>query len=80
MRILQANKFYRIVGGSDRYYFDIIRLLESKGHQVVPFAMHDRRNVNSPYKEYFVSHLDYNQGSLSFYARNWPRILGKLRH
>lgn len=77
MKILNVNKFYRLVGGSDRYYFDLSQLLESQGHQVIPFSMHDNRNRSTPYEDYFVSTLDYSQISLSQLIRNGPRIIGK---
>lgn len=60
MKILMVNKFYYIKGGSETYYFSLKKLLEEKGHTVIDFSMDDKRNFTSPYKEYFVSNIDYN--------------------
>ena len=77
MKILNVNKFYRIVGGSERYYFDLTNLLESHGHTVIPFSMEDSRNRETPYQDYFVSHIEYEPASFLYYLRNAPKIVGK---
>src|SRR3989339_1495106 len=58
MRILQINKFFYPKGGSETYYFSLCNLLEKHKHDVVHFSMQDNKNENSPYKDYFVSHLN----------------------
>ncbi|NQT27209.1 glycosyltransferase family 4 protein [candidate division KSB1 bacterium] len=60
LKILMVNKFFYVKGGSERYFFELSHLLESKGHTVIPFAMHHPNNVASPYSEYFVEHTEYN--------------------
>jgi glycosyltransferase involved in cell wall biosynthesis len=35
------------------------KLLEEKGHEVVPFAMESPRNLPSPYARFFVSEIDF---------------------
>ncbi len=55
MKIVFANKFYYLRGGAERYMFDLQKLLESKGHEVVPFAMRDWRDRPSRWWRYFVS-------------------------
>lgn len=57
MRILQANKFYFLKGGAERYCFELSKLLEKHGEAVVPFAMEDPRNLNTPYATYFPSRV-----------------------
>jgi len=47
MNILQINKFYYLKGGAERYYFNLSKLLEEKGHKVIPFAMKSQRNFSS---------------------------------
>jgi glycosyltransferase involved in cell wall biosynthesis len=59
MRILSANKFYYVYGGSDRYFFELNKLHEQAGHEVIPFAMKHPRNIPSPYSKYFVSEVNY---------------------
>lgn len=77
MKILKAHKFYNIVGGSERYYFDLMKLLSSHGHQIIPFSMLNDNNVETPYKDYFVSHVDFDQSSLHHFLSNGPKILGR---
>lgn len=64
MKILMANKFFYIKGGSETYYFALKRLLEANGHEVIDFSMQNEKNLESPYAEYFVSDVDYN-GNMS---------------
>lgn len=60
MRILQVNKFFYLRGGSERYFFDLCRLLEGYGHDVVHFSMQHERNERSGQERYFVSSVDLN--------------------
>jgi glycosyltransferase involved in cell wall biosynthesis len=60
MKVLMADKFFFIKGGAERYYFDLKTLLESKGHEVIPFSMKHPRNAASPYSRYFVDQIDFN--------------------
>ena len=39
MKILQINKFFYVRGGSERVFFDTIKILEERGHKVVTFSM-----------------------------------------
>lgn len=58
-KILNVNKFYYLKGGSERYYFTQSELLSKNGFEVIPFAMKDSRNMDTPYARYFVSNIDY---------------------
>lgn len=62
MTILQVNKFYYRRGGADHHFFDLMDLLESKGHKVIAFSMKDKRNYPSAYQKYFVSHAEFGGG------------------
>lgn len=76
MRVLQVNKFFRVRGGSERYYFDLCDLLISHGHSVNHFSMADGRNRPSPDGAYFVSAIDLNScRGLGPSARAAARIL-----
>lgn len=61
MKVLQINKFFYPHGGAERHFFDVMNLLEEKGHEVIPFSMHDDRNVPSPYSKYFVSNVSFGK-------------------
>lgn len=51
------HKFYYIEGGAERYVFNLSDLLTKQGHSVIPFAMQDDRNFETPYRSYFVSNF-----------------------
>lgn len=55
MKIIQANKFYFMQGGAERYLLDVSAWLESQGHEVIPFAMDHPDNLETPYQKYFPS-------------------------
>jgi glycosyltransferase involved in cell wall biosynthesis len=83
LKILQINKFYYLRGGSERYLFDLSKLLEAKGHRVIPFSMQDARNQPSRYESFFIKAVNVNQFSLknivkSFYNYDAVRRLKRL--
>ncbi|RPJ47231.1 MAG: glycosyltransferase [Candidatus Latescibacterota bacterium] len=59
MKILQINKYHYMKGGAERYYFEVSRLLERAGHEVVPFAMRSPRDIPTPHRESFLPEVDY---------------------
>jgi len=59
MKILMVNSFNYVRGGAERCFLDLSALLESRGHEVIPFAMRHPQNVPSAYDDYFVSHVDF---------------------
>lgn len=64
MRILFANKFFYLKGGSEHVFFDTAQYLEDKGHEIVSFSMRHPHNLRSANDRYFVSNIDY--GSSGF--------------
>ncbi len=60
MKILMVNKYYFVKGGSERYLFDLKKVLEKNGHEIIPFAMKDKNNFQSEFSQYFVDHVDYD--------------------
>jgi glycosyltransferase involved in cell wall biosynthesis len=63
MRVLAANKYYFVKGGAERYAFELARILEERGHEVVPFAMDDPRNEPTDWSDAFVSHEPFEDGA-----------------
>ena len=63
MRILLVNKFHYLNGGSEKYYFELGKLLKEYGNEVAYFSMKDDRNIKTGDKEYFVEKIDLNTGS-----------------
>jgi len=58
MKILQINKFFYQQGGAERYLFNLIKLLEDNGHEVIPFTMADEKNQPTLWSKYFVSKVE----------------------
>lgn len=54
MRILLVNYRYFISGGPEKYMFNIKKMLEENGHEVIPFSIHSNKNVETEYSKYFV--------------------------
>jgi glycosyltransferase involved in cell wall biosynthesis len=85
MKILQLNKFFYPRGGAEHHMFDLIDLLTSKGHTVIPFSMHHPANKPSPYSSYFVSEADFSKSNWRAF-KELKRVLysreaeHKLRH
>src|SRR3989344_1209368 len=63
MRILQINKFFYRRGGAEAVFFDTIKGLRERGHEVSEFSMAHPSNLPSDYAAYFASAL--------------PELLGK---
>ena len=69
MKVLLANKFFFLNGGSETVLFQEREYLRSNGIDVIDFSMHDARNFPSNESAYFVANKSYT-GNL--------RKLGKL--
>ena len=57
MNVLMVNKFYYLKGGAERYFFNLIKLLEESGHKIIPMAMKHEENFKTEYDKYFVSEI-----------------------
>lgn len=90
MRILQIEKFYYPQGGASKYAIELSGLLRNTGHDVVPFAVSNEKNLPSPYAQFFPKTFDFSElknASLSkklaaagtvFYSRESARKLEAL--
>ena len=58
MRILLINKYWRKQGGVEEYCFLLKEVLESLGHEVIPFAQREDSTFSNPYVDYFPSEVD----------------------
>ena len=58
------NKFFFIKGGAERYFFELKSILESRGHEVIPFSMKHPRNEASEYTDFFMEYIDFNPRSV----------------
>lgn len=76
MKVLAANKYYFVKGGTERYFFVLKRILEGRGHTVVPFAMQHAQNEPSDFDDHFVSFEAFDESAgLAARARAAARIL-----
>ncbi|MDP1659518.1 MAG: glycosyltransferase family 4 protein [Methylotenera sp.] len=69
MKILQANKFFFINGGSETVMFQERDYLQQSGHQVVDFSMRDERNFPSVNSVNFVGNRSYKSKGVSKLAK-----------
>lgn len=60
MKILFANKFFFLNGGSERVFFQERAFLLKKGYDIIDFSMEDARNFSSSFSSFFVPNLDYH--------------------
>lgn len=63
LRVLLVNKFWYPKGGSERYTLLLRDILRAQGHEVVPFAMTDPKNLPTQWAEYFAPSVDWGDGS-----------------
>lgn len=79
MKVLLVNKYFYLKGGPERHISKIRKILETKGHQAIPFSMQDDRNESTPFAKYFVSKIDFNSPmSLGDKLRAASRVIYSL--
>lgn len=61
MKILLANKFFYLNGGSETVFFQEREYLLNKGYEIADFSMKDKKNVISPTSDCFLPKTDYNK-------------------
>lgn len=61
MKILQIHKYHFVRDGAARYVFDLTKMLESHGHEVVPWSVHHLENVPTPWSRFFVTERHYDR-------------------
>lgn len=59
LNVLLINKFFYKKGGAETSFFSCVKLLEKKGHGVIPFSMTHPDNLPSEHAKYFVENIDY---------------------
>lgn len=75
MKILLANKFFYPKGGAETAFLQTGRLMEKMGHKVIYFSMKHPMNLETPYKKYFVSNVDYERGGLAYKVKAALKLL-----
>jgi glycosyltransferase involved in cell wall biosynthesis len=57
MNIIQANKFYYLRGGAEKYMLDLSDWLTKNGNRAIPFAMQHQSNLKTIYSDYFPTSI-----------------------
>lgn len=57
MKIITASKFYYHRAGLEAYLFKITDLLQSKGHEIIPFSTNYIENIQTDYDAYFPDYI-----------------------
>ncbi len=78
MKILMVDKYFFIMGGAERYFFELKGLLERHGHQVIPFSMQHPNNFASEWADYFVSNIEFNGHSKLQKLTHGPKIVSRV--
>lgn len=78
MRVLLVNYRYFISGGPEKYMFNIKRLLEKNGHEVIPFSVHSNKNEPTEYSKYFVEPIGSRDATYYDEVKKSPRVIWQL--
>lgn len=78
MRILLVNYRYFISGGPEKYMFNIKKLLEEHGHEVIPFSNHSSKNVETVYSKYFVEPIGGRNAVYFEDCKKTPKVIWQM--
>ncbi len=78
MRILLVNYRYFISGGPEKYMFNIKKMLEDNGHEVIPFSIHSNKNVEAEYSRYFVEPIGSRDATYFEECKKTPRVIWQM--
>lgn len=78
MRILLVNYRYFISGGPEKYMFNIKKMLEDNGHEVIPFSIHSNKNVETEYSKYFVEPIGSRDATYFEDCKKTPRVIWQM--
>ncbi len=83
MKIIIVNYRFFVSGGPERYLFNIMELLEKKGHTVIPFSVKNQHNQPTDFSDYFMSpvgegkevyYSEYNKRNLKTIWKTFSRM------
>lgn len=78
MKILLVNYRYFISGGPEKYMFNIKKMLEENGHEVIPFSIHSNKNVDTKYSKYFVEPIGGRDATYFDEVKKTPKSIIQL--
>lgn len=78
MKILLVNYRYFISGGPEKYMFNIKKMLEDNGHEVIPFSIHSNKNVETEYSRYFVEPIGGRDATYFDEVKKTPKSIWQM--
>lgn len=78
MKILLVNYRYFISGGPEKYMFNIKKMLEDNGHEVIPFSIHSNKNVKTKYSKYFVEPIGGRDATYFDEVKKTPKSIWQM--
>lgn len=78
MRILIVNYRYFISGGPEKYMFNIKKMLEQNGNEVIPFSIHSNKNVETKYEKYFVEPIGSRDATYFEECKKTPKVIWQM--
>lgn len=78
MKILIVNYRYFISGGPEKYMFNIKKILEDNGHEVIPFSIHSNRNLETEYSKYFVEPIGSRDAVYFEECKKTPKVIWQM--
>lgn len=74
--LLAINNYFYLRGGAESVFFEEMEIFKNDGWDVVPFSMKDEKNVESPWSQYFIDSLEFeNIRSLPAKILAVPKII-----
>jgi len=77
MNILVANWTWYPSGGDWTYVDSICKLYESKGHNIIPFSVHNEKNFSTKYEKYFLDGINYKKYYKGFNVKSLFELFTK---
>ena len=87
MRILQINKYLKIVGGAETYMFQLSKILQSLDHEVKHWGMYDKDNLVDDFPGLLVPNIDFQKQNTfqkvssalsTIYSKNNKKLISKV--
>lgn len=73
-----VNYRYFISGGPEKYMFNVKKILEDHGHEVIPFSIHSNKNMDTEYSRYFVEPIGDRDATYFEECRKTPKVIMQM--
>jgi glycosyltransferase involved in cell wall biosynthesis len=78
MNIILSNYRYFLSGGPERYLFNIKKIFEKNGHNIIPFSVKSVNNEGNLYDKFFMSSIGDGTGTYFEEYKRDPLTVAKL--